>query len=72
MELTGSCRNRKTIIAIEGFECDLSLLLEKSSKDFQPREVEVIKATMILSGLPKTKEAEAFPWYMGNFKVHSQ
>lgn len=72
MKLIVSCRNRKTIIEIEVFECHLSLFLQKCSKDFQPREVEVISAPMVRSGLPQTEKAEAFPWDMGNFKVHSQ
>ena len=49
----------------------LWLFLEKSSKDLQRREVDVIVATMVLSGLSETEEAEAFAWDLGNLEVPS-
>ena len=51
----------------EAFERDLSLFLEKSSRDLQHRECEVITARMVLSGLSETEEALA--WDVRNLGV---
>ena len=53
----------------------MCLFLEKSSKDLQRSDVDVIAAimvvTMVLSGLSETEEAEAFAWDLGNREVRN-
>ena len=49
----------------------MCLFLEKSSKDLQRCDYEAIVATMVLSGLFETEEAEAFAWDLGNLEVSS-
>ena len=50
----------------------MCLFLEKSSKDLQRRDYDVIDAIMVLSGLFETEEAEAFAWDIGNLEVRSR
>ena len=48
---------------------DLSLFLEKSSKDLQRTEAEGILVTVALSSLSESEEAEAFAWNAGNLEI---
>ena len=47
----------------------LRLFVEKSSKDLQRIDYEVIAATTVLSGLSETEEATAFAWDAGNLEI---
>lgn len=54
------------------FGHDLSLLLPKSSKDLERRDVDVIGgmiSVMVRSSLPKTQKSEAFAWHTGNLEL---
>ena len=48
---------------------DLSLFLEKSSKDLQRTESKAIMVTVVLSSLSEAEEAEAFAWNAGNLEI---
>ena len=50
----------------------LCLLHDKSSKHLQRSEGSDIVASMVLSGLFQTEEAEAFAWNIGNLEVRSR
>ena len=56
----------------EPFRSELSLFLAKSSKELQRTEDEEMMATMVLSSLSETQEAEAFAWNIGNPEVRSR
>ena len=64
--------DKETITEMEAFECDSSLFLEKSSKDFQRSEDKPMIAKTVLADLSETEEAKAFVWDAGNLEVSSQ
>ena len=65
MDLLRSRRNKETIREKEAF----ILFLEKSSKDLQRRDYDVIEAKTVRSGLSETEEAETFAWDLGNLDI---
>ena len=75
MELSGSCCSEETITENEAFEaafeCDLSLVLEKSSKNLQRREREAKLASEFRSRLSET-EKQNLPLVTRSFEVRSR